>query len=130
MNGAREEVTDVLQRYFGGLHHSDAEALGEVFHPRAHYVCPTDEPLRYLTMAEYLPIVQARPSPASLGQPREDEIDALTFGSPAMAFAQVRCAVAPKRFVDFLTLVKEAGRWQIISKVFHYDLEEADPCPT
>ena len=41
----------------------------------------------------------------------------------------MECAVAPRRFTDLLTPLRVDGRWQIIAKVFHYDLEEA-PCPT
>ncbi|MES2942024.1 MAG: nuclear transport factor 2 family protein, partial [Pseudomonadota bacterium] len=29
--------------------------------------------------------------------------------------------IAPKFFSDFLTLIKLDGRWQIITKVFHYE---------
>jgi hypothetical protein len=39
-----------------------------------------------------------------------------------MAFARVNCAIDEKYFTDFLTLILVDGRWQIISKVFHYDL--------
>jgi hypothetical protein len=35
----------------------------------------------------------------------------------------VRCAIGTKRFTDFLTLIKLEGRWQIISKVFHFEEE-------
>jgi hypothetical protein len=31
--------------------------------------------------------------------------------------------IRPKHFTDLLTLVHVDGRWQIISKVFHYELE-------
>jgi len=37
------------------------------------------------------------------------------------AFARVECAIEPKHFTDFLTLVFVDGRWQIMSKVFHYE---------
>ncbi len=117
------DIVNVLETYFDGLYHSDVGRLREAFHPKAHYVCPTDDPLRYWTMSEYFAVVEKRISPASLGQPREDIIDSITFGGPHLAFARVRCAIAPKRFTDFLTLIEAHGRWQIISKVFHYEEE-------
>jgi Putative lumazine-binding len=32
----------------------------------------------------------------------------------------LRCAIGPRLFTDFLTLIRLDGRWQVISKVFHY----------
>ena len=43
---------------------------------------------------------------------------------PVTAVARVECAIGPQRFDDVLTLVLLDGRWQIIAKVFHYELAE------
>ena len=122
-------VVSVLRTYLDGLHHSDTDRLAAVFHPAARYVTPTSGELVDLALDEYLPIVADRPSPASKGQERRDRIVAVEFAGPDAAFARVECAVAPRLFTDLLTLVRLDGRWQIIAKVFHYDLEE-EPCPT
>ena len=119
-------VAAVLQTYFDGLHHSDTGRLRQVFHPLAHYVTATEGategsgPLQ-LTMDEYFPMVAARPSPASRGEPRHDRIVSLEFAGPVTAFARVECAIGPKFFTDFLTLIVVDGRWQIIAKVFQID---------
>jgi hypothetical protein len=134
-------ITDVLGTYFDGLHHSDTGRLRRVFHPAARYVTATDGTLLTLSMDEYLPIVDQRPSPASKGETRRDRIVSIEVAGPVTAFARVECAIAPKSFVDLLTLVHVDGRWQIVSKVFHYDLaedygedkdedDEEVPCPT
>jgi Putative lumazine-binding len=34
----------------------------------------------------------------------------------------VQCAIGEKTFTDLLSLIHVDDRWQIISKVFHYDL--------
>jgi len=120
-------VVAVLQTYFDGLYHSDTGRLGQVFHPRAHYVTATEGaaeasgPL-LLTMEEYFPIVAARPSPAGRGEARHDRIVSLEFAGPVTAFARVECAIGPKFFTDFLTMIFVDGRWQVIAKVFHYEL--------
>jgi hypothetical protein len=75
-------------------------------------------------MGEYFPIVAARPAPASRGEARRDRIVSLEFAGPVTAFARVECAIGPKRFTDFLSLIFVDGRWQIIAKVFHFDLED------
>ncbi len=118
-----EAVAAVLQDYFDGLHHSDTQRLRRVFHPRALYACATDGTLLALGMDEYVPIVDKRPSPASRGEARSDRILAIEFAGPLTALARVECAILPKRFTDLLTLVKLDGRWQIIAKVFHYELQ-------
>lgn len=114
-------VVEVLSAYFDGLYQSDAEGLSQVFHPDARYVCATEEPLVHLGMAEYLPMVAARPSPASRGEARHDRIAGIEFAGPTTAFARVNCAIGPKYFTDFLTLIRTDGRWRIIAKVFHHD---------
>jgi hypothetical protein len=121
---AFDEVVQALGLYFDGLHHSDTARLKQVFHPQANYYCATDGALLHLDMDRYFPIVDARPSPASQGHARTDRILSIEFAGPVTAFAKVECAIPPKRFTDFLTLVKVDGRWQIAAKVFHYVTKE------
>lgn len=120
-----EAVASTLQTYFDGLYESDTKRLRQVFHPDAIYACATEGNLLKLTMAEYFPIVDKRPSPASRNDPRADKILEIQFAGSVTAFARVECAIAPKSFIDFLTLIKLDGRWQIISKVFHFEVDPA-----
>ena len=116
-------VAGGLATYFDGLYHSDTQRLSRVFHPKAQYVCVTDGTLLYRDMADYFPVVDARPAPASRGEQRRDEIVSIDFAGPVTARAVVRCAIGARHFTDFLTLVCLDGRWQVISKVFHYEEE-------
>jgi hypothetical protein len=117
-----DAVVEVLGRYFDGLHHSDTTILRQVFHPSALYACASEGKLLNLRMDEYFPIVDQRPSPASKGEGRSDRILSIEFAGAVTAFARVECSIAPKRFTDLLTLVQLDGRWQIIAKVFHFEL--------
>ena len=117
-----QDVTDMLSLYFDGLYHSDTDRLRQVFHPQSSYICATDEPMVHLTMDDYFPIVDQREAPADRNEERRDRIVSIQFAGPSTAFAVVNCAIGPKYFTDFLTLVLTGGRWQIISKVFHYDI--------
>jgi hypothetical protein len=116
-------VAAVLGLYFDGLYHSDTKRLAQVFHPKAQYVSVTDGTLLYRDMAEYFPVVDARPSPASCNEKRRDEIVSVEFAGPVTARAVVRCAIGSRKFTDFLTLIRLDGRWQVMSKVFHYEEE-------
>ncbi|MES2320504.1 MAG: nuclear transport factor 2 family protein [Pseudomonadota bacterium] len=116
-------VTAVLSEYFDGIYFSDTNILRRVFHPGALYASATGGTLLQLGMEDYFAVVDKRPAPGKLGQQRYDRIVSIEFAGPELAIARVECAILPKRFVDLLTMVVLDGRWQIMSKVFHYDIE-------
>jgi hypothetical protein len=120
-----DAVAAVLQRYFDGLYHGDTRRLGEVFHPQALYASATGGELLALDMARYFPVVDARPSPASRGEARQDRILRIEFNGPVTALAVVQCAIGERRFTDWLALLCLEGRWQVISKVFHFEAAAA-----
>lgn len=117
-------ITAAMADYFDGLYLSDTVRLKRVFHPEAQYVCASEGTLTRLSMAEYFPVVDARPSPASRSEPRADRIISIQFAGPVTAFVRAECAIGPKRFTDFLTFIRLDGEWRIIAKVFHFDLIE------
>lgn len=108
----------LLGDYFDALYNSNAELLAKVMHPKAIYASADEQPLLYRTMDQYLPIVAARASPASRNEARCDAIDSICLAGDRTAHARVRCAIGPRRFVDFLSIIYVEGRWQIIAKVF------------
>ena len=117
-------IEGAVQQYLDGLYHGDTDRLSEVFHPQAIYASATDGKLVRLTMEEYFPVVDARPSPASLWEVRRDRVVSIESVGPVTAVARVECSIGPKRFDDVLTLVHLDDRWQIIAKVFHYEFAE------
>ncbi len=121
MDAEYRAIAAVLTDYFDGLYYSDTDRLARVFHPLAQYVCATDGSLLYRTMGDYFPVVAARPSPASRGEVRQDRILSIEFAGPVTARAVLNCAIGDRFFTDWLTLVQLEGRWQVISKVFHYE---------
>ncbi len=118
-------VTDAVMRYFDGLYEADSSILAGVFHPDATYSCATEGELQHLSMEEYFAVVDKRISPASHGEMRKDRIVSIEFAGPVTAFVRANCAIGPRYFTDLLTFVHVDGRWQIIAKVFHFDLETA-----
>jgi hypothetical protein len=118
-----EAVASVVETYFEGLHHSDTDRLRRVFHPLAQYVTVSDGTLLHRDMDTYFDVVDHRPSPASRGESRTDEIVPIEFAGPATARVNLRCSIASRHFIDFLSLIHIEDRWQIISKVFHFSEE-------
>jgi hypothetical protein len=120
---AVKAVEDTLQLYFDGLYNSDTERLAQAFHRQAIYASATEGALVHMPMSEYFAMVDARPSPASRGERRTDNVVSIDFAGPVTALARVECSIGPKQFTDVLTMVHVDGRWQIIAKVFHFELE-------
>lgn len=118
MATALHDITKALADYFDALYYCDIEKLQHVFHPKAIYATADETPLLYRTMEEYVPIVAARTSPASRHEERRDFIDSIDLAGENTARAKVRCSIGNRDFVDFLTLVRVDGKWQIIAKVF------------
>lgn len=118
-------VTSLLRDYFDGLYFSDTRRLRRVFHAQAVYATASDGAPVILRMEEYFSVVDRRPAPAARGDVRADRILAIDFVGPATAWVKVQCAIRPKHFTDLLTLIHVEGRWQIIAKVFHFDVETA-----
>ena len=113
-----QDIAVVLADYFDALYFCDVEKLQRVFHPKAIYATADETSLLYRTMEEYVPVVAARQSPASRGEPRHDHIEAIDLAGENTAVARVRCSIGKRDFVDFLTLVRTDGEWRIMAKVF------------
>lgn len=120
MRSALAKIEELLSRYFDALYRSDAELLSELMHPSAIYASASERPLVHRTIDEYLPIVAARQSPAARGEARRDSIDMIDIAGPDTALAKVRCSIGRRHFTDYLSLVREDGRWWIIAKIFHF----------
>lgn len=118
MSAPFEDISAVLRDYFDALYFCDVEKLQRVFHPAAIYATADETPFLHRTMAEYVPVVAARQSPASRNEARRDNIDSIEFAGDNTAFARVRCSIGPRDFVDFLTFVRVDETWRIIAKVF------------
>jgi len=111
-------VTGVLDKCFDALSYCDTDKIRDVFHPKAIYATADEAPFLYRDMTEYIRVITERESPASRNEPRYDVIDGIDFAGDNTARARVRCSIGSRDFVDYLTLVRDESRWQIIAKVF------------
>lgn len=115
------DILDVLHQYYDGLYHCDTRQLAKVFHANAMYVTASGDNLLMMDMAQYFPVINNRISPQSKQERYDYSVDAIDLAGPQTASARLRCEFLGRRFVDLLTLIKSEGRWQVISKVFHFD---------
>ena len=118
------EITALLGDYFDGLYDGDLDKFDRVFHPASHLYASDGQGLTDMPRESYFELIRGRPSPRSQDLPRYDRIVSLHRSGPDTAHAVVNCAIPPRYFTDYLTLLRTGGRWQIVSKTFHTDLHE------
>lgn len=114
-------ITAVLTDYFDGLYDGDLEKFARVFHEDSHLYFTDGDSVTDWPRATYFEKIAGRPSPASQDLPRHDRILSIHKAGPNTALATVNCAIPPRYFTDYLTLVNTKDGWRIISKTFHTD---------
>lgn len=110
---ALDEVRLVARSYFIGLYTADVELLRSIFHVTATLQAPN---LR-LTRDEWLDRVASRPVPSNADSSRGFKILATDVGT-RLAMMKLRCPLFQFCYTDFLTLLKEDGRWLIVNKTY------------
>ncbi len=113
-------VVELMEAYFEGLHHADSNALRQVFHPKLAYICATEGDELYLDLESYMARVDQREPPAKRGDPRDEEILQISFGSPRLAHVMARMSMMGRDYLDYLSLVRHGNDWRIVTKVFSY----------
>lgn len=111
-------ILDCIAAYLDGLYEGDADKIASVFHPTGALTYEEQGQLRITPRDEWLHIVRNRPSPQANGQPRHDRIWQIDQSAPGTAFVKLSCAVTPRFFTDYLSLLKLDGHWQIVQKVY------------
>lgn len=112
------EVLALIETYMDGLHHASSATLRRVFHPRLAYVCATEGDELYLDLESYMARIDAREPPSKRGDPRDEAILEIAFGSPRLARVTARMSMMGRDYLDYLTLVREGPHWRIVGKVF------------
>jgi len=124
MSQDRTEIEAVLQTYLDGLYEGDVDKLAAAFHPTSSLTYEENGVLTPLPRDRWLEAVRDRPSPKSRGLPRHDRILQIDQASPTAAFVKLECAIPPRYFTDYLSLLKVEGRWQVAQKVFATERRE------
>jgi hypothetical protein len=118
------EITKLLQDYFDGLYDGDIDKFARVFHPDAHLYGTDGETVTDWPRERYFEIIRGRASAREQGLKRHDAILSIHKAGPNTALATVNCAIPPRYFTDYLTLLRAKGQWRIISKTFHTDTHD------
>ena len=113
-------IEELMFDYFRILHEGDTDGIKRIFLPTCDLNCPMpDGSLTHMTREQYVSAVEGRETPKELGYPRVGTIKLIDQAGPDMALVKVDCAVQPRHFTDYLTLVKQDGNWKIAAKVYY-----------
>jgi hypothetical protein len=115
------ELLDAVDVYFRALHACDVDLLDSVFHPASSLFDVDKSTVNVDSYPAWRGVVANRPSPASVGQDRDDEIIVVDWLSDTAAMVRVRLRVLDSVFVDQLSFVDGADGWRIVAKVWHLE---------
>lgn len=115
------ELHDAVDVYFRALHACDVTLLDTVFHPASSLFDVDEGTVVVDPYPAWREVVANRPSPASVGQARIEEILLVDWLSDTAAVVRVRLQVLDSVFVDHLSFVDGPDGWQIVSKVWHLE---------
>jgi hypothetical protein len=101
------------------MYEGDLAKLARAFHNVAHLFSSEDGKLADMSQEQWFALLRSRQSPQSRDLPRRDWVVQIDRSGPTTAFAKVQCQVPPRYFTDYLTLVKLADGWKIVSKTYH-----------
>jgi thiaminase len=108
-----DAIIRLLNKYFEGLYEGDVDKLRRIFHDDA-WLKGNDY---RKTRDEWLEAVANRPVPSVEGMEYNFNIQSLEIvGDQAMAKVDVPLLAA--HYIDYLGLLKEAGQWKIVNKMF------------
>lgn len=118
-------ISACIATYLDGLYEGDADKIASVFHSASALTYEEDGTIRIVPRDEWLHAVRNRTSPLARQLPRHDLVLQIDQSAPGTAFVKLKCAIPPRYFTDYLSLLKLAGQWQIVQKVYAIAVKEA-----
>ena len=108
-----ESVNDIVQDYFDGLHYGDVAKLRAIFHADAFLKAPGSR----RSLEQWLAAVASRQVPSQQGRPYEFKLLSIEVIKD-QAMVKLECPLFEHFYIDFLGLLKEDGRWKIVTKMY------------
>jgi hypothetical protein len=118
---AIESLMPAIRRYLDLMYDSDLSRFDQVFRSTAQLHGVREGKLQMMTAQAFRDLLASRPSPKSLGAPREEEVLLVDVASSTQALAKVRVRIDRTVFVDYLTYHLIDGDWLITAKGYHVE---------
>lgn len=111
-------IQKLMDDYFDVMHHQDMELFDKVFHKNCCLYSAQGGELSLRPYEIYREAVANRQSPASLGNPRRDEILDFDQVSDTLAWVKPQLQMFGGIMQDYLNLVYLDGQWWIMAKMW------------
>jgi hypothetical protein len=118
---AIQGLTEAVQHYFDLMYDSDLSRFDRVFCPTAQLHGLRDGKLTMWPATTYREVLASRPSPRSVGAPREEQLLLIDLASPTQALVKLRVRVNQAVFVDYLTYHRVDDDWRVTAKAYHLE---------
>lgn len=113
-------IEDLMQAYMTNLHDGDVSKIDDLFLPECCLVCANDDGSQvHMSLQDYKDLIGSRKSPKSRGYPVYGRTLLIDQSGPNTALVKIDCAVQPRYFIDYLSLVKTGGTWKIAAKTYY-----------
>ena len=111
-------IQKLMDDYFDVMHHQDMDLFDRVFHKNCCLYSTQGGELSLRPYDVYREAVANRQSPASLGNPRKDEILGFDQVSDTLAWVKPQLQMFGGIMQDYLNLVYIDGQWWIMAKMW------------
>ena len=108
-----DAITAIVRNYFDGLHHGDITKLKSIFHHDVYLKSAGNR----RSVKQWLTDVANRETPIQQGRTFAFKLLAIDIVKD-QAMVKIECPLFNFRYIDFLGLLRENGRWLIVSKMY------------
>ena len=113
-----EAIRAVLRDYYEGARDGDLERVRGAFHPGALMSGYLQGQLLVGTPQPFFDVVRDAPAPARSGEPYRFEIVRLEVAGPIASVTIDEGPYLGMQFTEYMHLIRNEGRWQIVSNTF------------
>jgi hypothetical protein len=114
-------IQDTIRTYLDSMYKGSTDKVRECFHAHgtlSGYMPGSDE-VSEMNQADFIAVVDEHDAGEKSG-PRNEELLSIDI-TGRVAGVKVRVRYLDIDFTDYLLLIKDGGRWQILNKVWHAD---------
>jgi len=111
-----QAIVALMDDYFNLAYEPKSRDFDKVFHPSCLVQWLHEGQFNTLSSPDYAALINGRPSPQSIGAPRDEAILSMENISDSLSTATVRVRIGAKLFNDHFVLHKVEGRWLITTK--------------
>lgn len=117
-----QSLEQAINTYLDVIYFCDIEKLDSIFHPASSLFDADSDKIFVDPIKNFRQDVATRPSPASVGQTREEEFILIDYLSVKSAKVKFKLRAHNNICIDHLSFIlNENNEWKIVAKVWHLE---------